>query len=282
MDTLQLNSLIRVSDRYNLHSHTQFCDGRTDMEGMAAAACAKGFTLWGFTPHSPVNQKSSCNMAFEKMDEYLAECRRLAESYSDRMRVLASLEIDYISPDFGPHTDYFQKLPLDYRLASVHFVPNRHGVWLDCDGRFERFESYLREGYDNDLRYVVEKYFEQVILMLEGGGFEILGHFDKIAGNASAADPGIESNGWYEALVDDVISHASSAGVTVEINTKSFADKGRFFPASQWWPKIIHADLPVAVNSDTHYADKTDAGRGDALELLQKMRSEYSVSDTPA
>lgn len=282
MDTQQLNSLISISDRYNLHSHTQFCDGRTDMEGMAAAASEKGFTLWGFTPHSPVNQESSCNMAFGKMDQYLAECGRLAELYSDRMRVLTSLEIDYISPDFGPHIDYFQKLPLDYRLASVHFVPNRHGVWLDCDGRFERFGSYLREGYDNDLRYVVEKYFEQVILMLERGGFDILGHFDKIAGNASTADPEIEDSGWYGALVDDVISHASSAGVIVEINTKSFADKGRFFPASRWWPKIIQAGLPVAVNSDAHYADKTDAGRDEALELLHKIRSGITTPDTTA
>lgn len=35
---------------YNLHSHTQFCDGRASMEEMAAAAMAEGFSHWGFSP----------------------------------------------------------------------------------------------------------------------------------------------------------------------------------------------------------------------------------------
>ncbi len=184
------------------------------------------------------------------------------------MKILSSLEIDYISHDFGPHIDYFQNMQLDYRLASVHFVPTQDGVWLDCDGRFERFSRYLKEDYKNDLRYVVEKYFENVIRMIEDGGFEILGHFDKIARNAALADPEIENAAWYEALVDDVLSHASSAGVIVEINTKSYADKKRFFPAFRWWDKIRNASLPVVVNSDAHYPDKVNAGREEALKLL--------------
>ena len=65
-----------------------------------------------------------------------------------------------------------QNMQLDYRLASVHFVPTQDGVWLDCDGRFERFSRYLKEDYKNDLRYVVEKYFENVIRMM----FLILSH----------------------------------------------------------------------------------------------------------
>ena len=57
------------------------------------------------------------------------------------------MEIDFVSRDFGPHIDYFQRLPLDFRLGSVHFVPTQDGVWLDCDGRFERFAGYLRDGF---------------------------------------------------------------------------------------------------------------------------------------
>ncbi len=271
MTTDDIIGLINNTDKYNLHSHTQFCDGRATMEEMAEAAAAEGFDIWGFTPHSPLCQLSPCNMKSGDMDAYLSEASRLKEIYKEYMEILTSLEIDYMSPDFGPHIDYFRNLPLDYRLASVHFVPNQDGMWLDCDGRSERFAEYLKNGYRGDLRYVVEKYFEQVILMLERGGFEILGHFDKIAGNAAIADPDIENQRWYEALVDDVVSHAVSSGVIVEINTKSLSDKKRYFPALRWWDKIKTAALPVAINSDAHYPDKVNAGREEALKAFKAL-----------
>lgn len=272
MTISELTGIIRNTPRYNFHSHTEFCDGRAPMAVMAEAAAEKGFEVWGISPHSPICLDSPCNMTKEDMDAYLATASRLKEEYEGEMKILTSLEIDYISRDFGPHIDYFQKLPLDYRLASVHFVPNQDGVWLDCDGRFERFAGYLKEGYAGDLRYVVEKYFEQVIRMLELGGFDILGHFDKIAGNAAIADPQIEDNSWYEALVDDVISHAVSNGVIVEINTKSYPDKNRFFPAVRWWEKLHEAGVPLAVNSDAHYPEKTDTGRPEAFATLKALK----------
>ncbi len=106
-------------------------------------------------------------------------------------------------------------------------------------------------------------------MMLEHGGFEILGHFDKIAGNAAIADPEIENQPWYEAYIDDIISHAKSAGVIVEVNTKSLADKNRFFPALKWWQKLHDADVPIVVNSDAHHPDLVNAGRDEALEILK-------------
>ena len=72
-------------------------------------------------------------------------------------------------------------------------------------------------------------------MMLERGGVDLLGHFDKIVSNASAANPGIEDEGWYESLVDHVVSQVKDTDIIVEINTKAFCDRGRFFPAERWW-----------------------------------------------
>ncbi|MDE7108764.1 MAG: PHP domain-containing protein, partial [Muribaculaceae bacterium] len=207
----------------------------------------------------------------EKVGEFYEECDRLRGLHSPEMNIYPSMEIDWLGPDWGPHIDYFQNQPLDYRIGSVHFVPNQDGVLLDCDGRFERFSGYLKDGYKGDLRYVVEKYFEQVLMMLERGGFDILGHFDKIAGNASQADPEIEHQGWYESLVDDVVSHAMTAGVVVEINTKAYADRDRFYPAVKWWDKLRKVGLPLAVDSDAHVAAKAVAGREEAFSLLRSV-----------
>lgn len=272
MEISELKHKISLSDSYNLHSHTEFCDGKAPLADIVAAAAENGFTLWGVTPHSPICVDSPCNMKSDDVETYMDKTARLRDQYSDRMEILTGMEIDFISRDFGPHIDYFRNLPLAYRIGSVHFVPNQEGVPLDCDGSFDRFARYLSDGYDGDLRYVVEKYFEQVLTMTELGGFEMLGHFDKIIGNAFQADPSLEDQHWYEALVDDVISHAADRGLIVEINTKAIETKGRFFPARRWWPRLIEAGVTIAVNSDCHHPDLTNLGRREALKALAELR----------
>lgn len=275
--SVDINGIITTTRDYNLHSHSQFCDGRDPMCLISEAAENAGMKYFAFTPHSPVPIDSPCNMRADRMEEYFTEVDRLRDVHAPAMEVLKSLEIDYLGSEFGPHIDYFRNLPLDFRLGSVHFVPNQDGILLDCDGRFERFCGYLKDGYRNDLRYVAEKYFEQVLTMLERGGFDLLGHFDKIAGNAALADPEIEEQGWYEALVDDVVGHVKGTGVVVEINTKAFEDKGRFFPAEKWWGKLIEAQIPLAIDSDAHYASKVTSGRAEAYRRLSSLSEAAGV-----
>lgn len=271
MTPLQIARLVQGTDRYNLHSHTQYCDGRATMKEMARAAAQAGFKVWGFSPHAPICVESPCNMTYDAVPEYIDHAKALALLYVGRMDILTGMEVDYISAEFGPHIDYFQNQPLDFRIGSVHFVPTQEGVPVDCDGSAERFSHNLCTLFHNDLRYVVEKYYEQVFNMLERGGFEILGHFDKIAGNATAIDPEIESQSWYRALVEDVISHCMSSGCLVEINTKAYDSHKRFYPAEWIWPAMSHLSQRVVINSDAHYPDRIDANRPDAFRLWQKQ-----------
>lgn len=265
-----IKDIVGRTDRYNFHSHTEFCDGHAPVAEITAAAYAEGFEVWGVSPHSPVFIDSPCNMRREDVGCYVDEVARLRDEYDGRMIVLPSMEIDYLGRDHGPHIDYYQRIPLDYRIGSVHFVPNQEGVLLDCDGSFSRFSSYLHDGFADDLRYVVEKYFEQVLTMLELGGFDMLGHFDKIIGNASQADSTLEEQGWYEALIRDVVRLAAESGAVVEINTKAIKSRGRFYPAERWWALLVEAGVTMAVNSDCHDPALTDFGRRRALDILAR------------
>lgn len=275
--------ILPKTETYNYHSHTQFCDGRFPMTDMAAAAFDAGMEIWGFSPHSPIAAVSDCNMTKESVPEYLSNASAIRDEYDGRMVVLTGMEIDFLSPDFGPHIDYFQNLPLDYRIGSVHFVPTQDGQDIDCDGSFERFSRNLKNYYRNDLRYVVEKFYEQELTMIERGGFDILGHFDKIAANAALADPSIEEQGWYQALIDDVIRSAKYSGVYIEINTKSLFDKKRLFPTPSIWPRLIDrskGETPesmlhkkILVNSDAHWTEKVNLGRPEAITLWKEMHS---------
>ena len=258
----------RATRAYNFHSHTPYCDGRSPIDEMARAAAAAGFKHYAFTSHSPVSLGTPCNMPYAAVTEYISECERLKREYAGRMNLYTGMEIDYLSPQEGPHCEYFKSLPLDVRLGSVHFVPTQRGEYVDCDGRFERFASYLHDCFRDDLRYVVEKYFGQVAEMVALGGIDIIGHFDKIANNASQARPGIEDETWYQVAAGSVIGEIIASGLPVELNTKAYARRGRFFPDRRWWKRLADAGVTLVVNSDAHSADLIDAGRAEAFRAL--------------
>ncbi|MDE7159329.1 MAG: PHP domain-containing protein [Muribaculaceae bacterium] len=257
---------------HNYHSHTQFCDGHAPMEAMAAAAREAGMEVWGFSPHSPLPIPSPCNMAREDVEPYLREAERLRRLHAPDMRILTGMEIDRLDSRWGPHIDYFADLPLDYRIGSVHFVATQSGELIDCDGSAPRFARNLHDHFRDDLRYVIDSYFNSVKEMIDRGGFDIVGHIDKIAGNACAVKEGVEMEDWFMSHVQETLGMAMEGGLTVEINIKA---EGRIFPAPHWWGSLRGYDsttlttpsgliLPgVVISSDTHWPDrlKTDLAR---------------------
>ena len=268
MDILSLTSNDR---RYTLHSHTQFCDGHADMATMAAVAVAAGMKVYGFSPHSPLCIPSPCNMSADAVGPYLAEVERLRSLYGDRIRFLAGMEIDYLNDGWGPHTAYFRTMPLDFRIGSVHFIPAQGGEYIDIDGSFENFRRKMANHFHNDIEYVVETFYRQSAAMLAAGGFDILGHLDKIGQNAGYYAPGIENGVLYRQLVNDFIGKVIDSGVIVEVNTKARVQHGRFFPGERYLPRLVRAGVPLIVNSDAHDPRLIDASRAEAFAIMDAL-----------
>ncbi len=270
---MDLLKIITSTDRYNFHSHTQFCDGRDTVASIAAAAVASGFEHFGFSPHSPVPIQSPCNMSAESVGAFRAEVNAANEmAHGTTTKFYVGMEIDFLGKEWGPHTAYFTDLNLDYSIGSVHFIRNRRGEYIDIDGKFDSFRSKMADKFDNDIRYVVNEYYRASAEMLSLGGFDILGHMDKIGQNASYYSPGIEDEGWYIDLIEDYIAQVIASGKIVEINTKARVEHGRFFPGERYWKRLVEAGVPLMVNSDAHYADKVDASRCEALSILSRLK----------
>lgn len=272
--TIDLIKEIGDSRNYTLHSHTEFCDGRAQMEAFAREALRRGFTHYGFTPHSPVPIQSPCNITLSHVEDYDREYRRISNAYGDRCKFYRGMEIDYLGDDWGPSHPYFDSVKLDYSIGSVHFIPSKRGVLIDIDGRFESFKRKMTEHFDDDIRYVVEKFYEHSIKMVEAGGCDIIGHLDKIGYNASMYSPGIEDEAWYKALLSELIDKVIEAGIIVEINTKAYETNGRMFPSVGQWERLVESGVPLLVNSDAHVPALINAGRDKAFELLDAIAAQ--------
>ena len=266
-----------ATPRYNFHGHTQFCDGHAPMEDFVVAAIAAGLKHYGFTPHSPIPIASPCNMGEDSVDEYFAEIRRLREKYRDRINLYAGMEVDYLGGSWGSwgswgsSCSYIQSLPLDFRIGSVHFIPAGDG-FVDVDGHFDSFKVKMSRYFDNDIESVVKSFYAQSIKMVEAGGFDIIGHFDKIGHNASHFRPGIESEDWYMAEADRLADCIIDNGCIVELNTKAYHQHNhRVFPSERLLKRIIRGGTKVIVNSDAHDPALIESGRQEGFELLELL-----------
>lgn len=266
---MDFKSITESTSKYNFHSHTQFCDGRAPMETMARAAVANGMEHYGFTPHSPIPIASPCNMQLDDVEVYLSEYRRIASDPSlSACRFYAGMEVDYLGSHWGPSHPFFSSLPLHYIIGSVHFIPTRSGELIDIDGHFDSFKRKMAEKFDNDIEYVVDTFYRQSEDMINAGGFDILGHFDKVGHNASHYAPGIEDSSFYRQRIYSLINLIIEKCCVVEINTKAYADHHRFFPSERYFKVLVDAGLTLPVNSDAHEPEKITASRSNAFATL--------------
>ena len=261
------------TDLYNLHTHTQFCDGHAPMEEFVTEAIALGFTHLGFTPHSPISVESPCNMSREDVQLFFDEMDRLRQAYGDRIHLYTAMEIDYVSVDDGPANDYFQNLPLDYRIGSVHFIPDieNPAEMVDIDGKFQGFKARMHKNFNDDIEYVVKSFYSQMMAMVDEGGFDIVGHMDKIGFNASMYRDSIDEEPWYDKLVIDLFENIMDHHLTIEINTKAWLQHNRLYPNLKYFGMLKHFNAPVIVNSDTHYPTLLNSGRMEAIRLLNVL-----------
>ena len=254
----------------NYHSHCLYCDGRADMETFVRFAISNGFTSYGVSSHAPLPFPTPWTMVWDRMDDYLSEFHRIKEKYVDQIEFYVGLEIDYLDDNSNPSISRFRELPLDYRIGSVHMLRNEWGNIVDVDVSPEVFRKIVDEQFSRDLDRVIRLYYSQQFRMLELGGFDILGHADKMHYNSMCYRPGLLDEPWYENLMIDYFSKIARSGYMVEINSKAYHLYGTFFPNERYFPLLKELGIPVMVNSDAHMPEKINAGRPEALAALKR------------
>ncbi|HCK23196.1 MAG TPA: histidinol-phosphatase [Bacteroides graminisolvens] len=253
----------------NYHSHCSFCDGRAPLEEFVKEAIRQGFYSYGVSSHAPLPFPTRWTMEWEQMEAYLDEFKNLRSKYADEIELYVGLEIDYLNEESNPSVARFTELPLDYRIGSVHLLYDAAGEVVDIDCSPAVFKERVDRHFNGDVLRVIRMYFDRLFRMVELGGFDVLGHADKMHYNASCYHPGLLDEPWYEALMKDYFSLVASRGYLVEINTKAYDSLGTFYPNSRYWELMKEYQIKVLVNSDAHYPERINAGRMEALRLLQ-------------
>lgn len=256
----------------NYHSHSTFCDGRSPMEEFVRFAIAKGVKKYGFSSHAPLPFTTQWTMPEEDFVDYRQEFYRLKEKYSSEIELFIGLEIDFIDGCSDADNGFFRDKKLDYSIGSVHYtdlLDNKNNYW-SVDGGFAEFDNGLQQFYKGNIRVATERFFEITNKMIEKGGFDIVGHVDKITYHGRKFRDFNVADKWYVNLMTNTLELIKNKGLLLEINTKSLREHGITYPHQFFYSLINEIGIPVMVNSDCHYPTNITDGFRETYKALKE------------
>jgi histidinol-phosphatase (PHP family) len=258
----------------NYHTHTRHCDGNGEPREFADAAVAKGMPRLGFSGHNVLPFPTDWTMPRENLSSYLEQTRELKGLYQGRLEVFVGMEVDYIPGLTSPSAPDTRALGLDFIIGSVHFVGPRDGQheWT-VDGNREELEQALHQGFNGNVRALVERYYILLGEMARGARPDIIGHFDIVKKNNRDGRYFSEDAPWYRAAVEGALAAVAESGSVMEINTGGVVrgTSGALYPSRWVLERARELGVSVMVNADAHAPDAIDGYFPESLSLLRSV-----------
>ena len=144
--------------KWDGHTHSEFCrhgsGEKTNV--MVERAIELGFEVYSITEHAPLppgimddpELAAEFTLLSHELDDYFSHLSDIKKFYSNKIKVLAGLEVDFID-GFQDHFDQFTERYLSYLddlLVSIHMIKGKNGI-APIDYSPETFESELISYY---------------------------------------------------------------------------------------------------------------------------------------
>ncbi len=244
------------------HTHTPFCDGKTPMDEMAAAAFARGFVSLGFSSHAPQTFDPPYYVPKEREEAYIGEVRRLQRAYEGRMRVWLGCERDLYSCAETSKYEYF--------IASLHYMPTREG-FTEIDGDGETLKQAIKEAFDGDGITFARRYYAALSLYVTAIAPTIIGHFDLVRKNAAKYHLFEEEDKRYVDAALSALEIVAKTGAVLEVNTRKMESdaRGEPYPRPFILKRWRELGGEVMVNSDCHDVRYIDHGYAQMPDYLK-------------
>ncbi len=251
----------------NYHCHTPYCDGQSEMEALVLEAIRNKDAAIGFSAHGPVPFASEWNISKQDLVKYYEVLKALKEKYHGQIAIFTGIEADFIEGQLDARSDTLLPAHLDYKISSLHYVGTLdNGTPWAVDTPWDEWETGLQQIYQNNVDTLVKDFARQSIQMMELGGFDIVGHLDKIFQNGHQYFD--HTHAPFRSAVKDMLHAAKENDLIVEINTKSFESLGFFYPHQSFFSILKQLSIPVTINTDAHSTDRLHSGMAMAAEYL--------------
>jgi histidinol-phosphatase (PHP family) len=256
---------------FNLHTHSNFSDGKANAEDVVLEAINQGLEVLGFSDHSPVPFENSFAIKNNEVHNYISTIKSLKEKYQDKIDIYCSMEMDFIPGIVNDFKKTKEELGLDYLIGSVHLVGNDvEKLWFIDGSKVETYDEGLNNFYNGDIKKGVKTFFYQYNEMIETEVFDIVGHFDKIKMH-NRDRYFLEEDKWYRDLLLETLTLIKEKSLIVEVNTRGIYKKrsSDFYPSTWILPIMREMNIPVVISSDAHLPNELTLCFKQAEEALK-------------
>lgn len=259
---------------FNYHTHTIHSDGRREPEAYIEEAIDLGLHTIGFSDHAPIpGYPTRWNMDIDKLDDYLQEINTLKAKYASQIRVLLSMEVDYVEGYVHPKSDLVKVGQLDYIIGSVHFVQAENGTLWDYEGSTASIQKGVETLFLGDVKKIIKLYYENMRKMAAYHTPDIIGHLDRIKVMNDAGTYFDETASWYQKEIDLTLEVIRDSGCLMEINTKGIYGRGHVDPYPSYWilKKAKNMGIPVHLRADAHAPEFLNGSFDEVMNVLHSI-----------
>ncbi|MBQ0105521.1 MAG: PHP domain-containing protein [Armatimonadetes bacterium] len=215
---------------FELHIHTTESDGINTIDEMVEKAIELNYSAIGISDHITCNADGTPSygheLLFKDLPVYFNKINSAKEKYKDKIKVLASVEIDYIKETYMTVLNTVRQYSPDYILAAIHGSCREMTAW-DIPKYPELTDKFIRDCMQANID------------LAKTGTVDILGHFD-IFDIAIDIDQSL-----YFDLYDELAYIAKEKNICMELNMGQ-----KFHP--YMWQKCKELDIPVILATDAH------------------------------
>ena len=254
---------LQLLTKSNLHTHTDFADGKHTAEQVVLAAIDAGMDVLGFSEHSFHSHPAIYGMAsLEVQEAYKQEIYRLKNIYADRIKILCGIEQDSQS---GIPADVY-----DYVIGSVHNL-QFGGEFSAIDLAVEDVQNAIKTHCGKDPLIYAKAYFEAVARVEEDTQCDIVGHFDLLTKFNEHIPIFDMSDPRYIRAGLEALDALLEKDVIFEVNTGAMSRGYRTtpYPAPIFLRRIAEKRGNVVLSSDAHNKDRLTYGFDTALQILK-------------
>lgn len=256
---------------FNLHTHSNFSDGKANAEDVVIEAINQGLEVLGFSDHSPVPFENTFAIKNDNVNNYITTIKSLKEKYQDKIDIYCSMEMDFIPGIIKDFKKTKEELGLDYMIGSVHLVGNNiERLWFIDGSKVETYDEGLNNYFNGDIKEGVKAFFYQYNELIETEEFDIVGHFDKIKMH-NRNRYFLEEDKWYRDLLMETLTLIKEKSLIVEVNTRGIYKKRStdFYPSTWILPIMREMNIPVVISSDAHLPNELTLCFKQAEEALK-------------
>ena len=245
------------------HNHTWRCGHASGTEReYIEEAIAGGFTIFGFSDHTPYlydgpYYPEGQKMHPEQMGDYIETCLALKKEYARDITIHIGLEVEYYPDYFGRLMEFLADYPLDYMILGQHALGNG----------FPTDPSSFRTTTDPA---VLMQYVEQCCEALDTGRFLYFAHPDVLH---FEGHPQV-----YYAHMEKLCRKAKELNIPLEINLQGLIE-GRFYPHRAFWEMAAKTGNDVVFGADAHRLGRIyDAP---AIRMAEALAKELGLNVLP-